>query len=243
MKAVEGQTALVTGGAKRLGRTIALTLAEAGANVVVHYRTSETDARSTVDALQAKGVFATAIQADLATPGAASDLYERAVEQAGPISILINNASIFQAATLAKSSEEELQTNIQLHATTPLQLARCMATADGKGSIVNLLDTRVAWHDPVHGAYCLSKRILAQQTAMLAVELAPAIRVNAVAPGPILPPPGADASVMRKLGDGVPLKRTGQPEDIADAVLFLTRSAFITGQILFVDGGAHLTRA
>ncbi len=242
MQEIRGQTALVTGGARRLGRSIALALADAGVNVVVHYNESEADAEATADEIRAKGVDSAALQADLTIPGTAGRLYDRAVAEVGTVDILVNNASIFHAATLERCTEEELRANIQLHAATPLQLSRCMAETGCSGVIINLLDTRVARHDPAYAAYCLSKRMLADQTAMLALALAPKIRVNGVAPGPILPPEGAREGLMEDLAAGVPLQTTGTPDDITAAVLFLVRSTFITGQVLYVDGGSHLPR-
>jgi NAD(P)-dependent dehydrogenase (short-subunit alcohol dehydrogenase family) len=242
MQRLEGQTALVTGGAKRLGRSIVLALAEAGVNVVVHYRESQTEAETTATDAQKKGVKAVTLQADIAKPGTAIELYKRATAEAGTIDILVNNASLFRQAALADCSEEELQANIQLHATSPLQLSRCLAEAGRQGVIVNLLDTRIARHDPAYGAYCLSKRMLADQTTMLALELAPNIRVNGVAPGPILPPEGARDGLMAELAASVPLQAIGTADDIAEAALFLVRSNFITGQIIYVDGGSHIPR-
>ncbi len=242
MQSINGQTALVTGGAKRLGRAMVLALAEAGANVVVHYHTSQAEAEATTDEARAKGVKAVAVQTDLAAPGTATDLYDRATSELGPIDILINNASIFRPGTLAACSETELQANIQLHATTPLELSRCLAESGRSGVIINLLDTRVSRYDSAYGAYCESKRMLADQTTMLALELAPMIRVNAVAPGPILPPEGSREGLLEELAAGVPLQSTGKPDDIAEAVLFLVRSSFVTGQIIYVDGGSHIPR-
>ena len=218
MQPIEGQTALVTGGAKRLGRSIALALAEAGVNISIHYRGSQAAAEATADDVRAKGVKAVVLQADLATPGTAVGLYESAVAEIGPIDILVNNASIFRQATLAQCSEEELHANIQL------------------------LDTRIARHDSAYGAYCLSKRMLADQTTMLALDLAPNIRVNGVAPGPILPPAGSRDGLMDELAARVPLQITGTPDDISEAILFLVRSSFVSGQVIYVDGGSHLPR-
>ncbi len=242
MQPIEGQTALVTGGAKRLGRSIALALAEAGVNISIHYRGSQAAAEATADDVRAKGVKAVVLQADLATPGTAVGLYESAVAEIGPIDILVNNASIFRQATLAQCSEEELHANIQLHANSPLQLSRCMSAAGRQGVIINLLDTRIARHDSAYGAYCLSKRMLADQTTMLALDLAPNIRVNGVAPGPILPPAGSRDGLMDELAARVPLQITGTPDDISEAILFLVRSSFVSGQVIYVDGGSHLPR-
>jgi NAD(P)-dependent dehydrogenase (short-subunit alcohol dehydrogenase family) len=240
VRSIKGQRALVTGGAKRLGKAIALALADAGADLAIHYHASQAEAEATAKEVRAKGVNAVALQVDLATPGAAVGLYERAVSELGPIDILVNNASIFRPSKLADCSEEELQANIQLHAAAPFQLSRCLAAAGRPGVIINLLDTRIARHDPAYGAYCLSKRMLADQTVMLALELAPDIRVNGVAPGPILPPEGSRDGLMDELAASVPLQTTGTPDDISQAVLFLAQSNFITGQIIYVDGGSHI---
>ncbi len=242
MQSIKGQRALVTGSAKRLGTAIALALADAGVDLVIHYRASQAEAEATAAQVRAKGVKAVVLQADLAAQGAAEALYERAVAEGGPIDILINNASIFEKGGLADCGEKELEDNMRVHAMSPLQLARRMAGSGRPGVIINLLDTRISRHDPVYGAYCLSKRMLADLTTMLALELAPGIRVDGVAPGPILPPPGARDDVMEKLAAGVPLQATGTANDIAEAVLFLIRSTFITGQIIYVDGGAHIPR-
>ena len=240
MQSVEGQTALVTGGAKRIGRAIALELAAAGANLVIHYHHSREEAEATATDARAKGVDAMTIGADLASPTAAGDMFEQAVAATGSIDILVNNASTFVRGDLMTCGEDALHDNIQLHAATPLLLARCLAATHQSGAIVNLLDTRVAHPDPAYAAYSLSKRMLADLTTMLALELGPDIRVNAVAPGLILPPEGSDPTAMQARAQALPLKTNGDPQDISAAVLFLLCSTFITGQVIFVDGGSHL---
>jgi NAD(P)-dependent dehydrogenase (short-subunit alcohol dehydrogenase family) len=240
MQSIEGQTALVTGGAKRIGRAIALALAEAGVDVAIHYHESHKAADATAADVRQLGVNAVTISADLTDPWVAEVMFDKAVDAIGPIDILVNNASTFLRSDLRTCSEEELQAAIRLHAVTPLMLARRLAATGQPGNVINLLDTRVAQPDPAYAAYSLSKRMLADLTAMLALELAPTIRVNGVAPGPILPPEGADAGVMAARARALPLQRSGDPADVAAAVLFLLRSDFITGQTVYVDGGAHL---
>jgi pteridine reductase len=162
------------------------------------------------------------------------------VEQAGPIDILINNASIFDRDTVWEATAESICRNMRIHAVAPLLLAREMGRQGRAGHIINLLDARVAIHDRVHVSYGVSKGALLKLTGMLALELAPNIAVNAVAPGAILPPPGQSEAYLAKLAQANPLKRVGAPEDIVQAVLFLLRSRFITGQVIYVDGGIHV---
>jgi len=240
VQSIEGQTALVTGGARRIGRAIALALAEAGVDVAIHYHESHKAADATAADVRQRGVNAVTISADLTDPWVAEVMFDKAVEAIGPIDILVNNASTFLRSELLSCREEELQDAIRLHALSPLMLARRMAAAGHPGSVINLLDTRVARPDPAYAAYSISKRMLHDLTAMLALELAPAIRVNGVAPGPILPPEGADAALMEARAQALPLQRWGDPDDVAAAVLFLLRSSFITGQTVYVDGGSHL---
>jgi len=233
---LQGKTALITGAAKRLGETISLALARQGANVVVHYHRSEAAARALCGQIERLGVSAMLLQADLSD----NRQTEVLLDQAGPIDILINNASIFEQETLWETTEESLGRNMQVHTVAPLVLARTFARQDRAGHIVNLLDTRVTAYDREHAAYHISKRALLTLTRMLALELAPRIAVNAVAPGLILPPAGKDEDYLKKLAYTNPLKRHGDPADVADAVLFLLSSHFITGQVIYIDGGYHI---
>jgi pteridine reductase len=235
-----GKTALVTGAARRLGRAIAQGLAQKGVNVVVHYHNSAQEAASLCDEICRLGVSASCVQADLTDAGQTETLFDRAVAQAGPIDILINSASTFHKETLWETSTQSLEANLRIHATAPLVLARALAGQGRGGAIVNMLDTRVTAYDREHAAYHISKRVLLTLTRMLALELAPEIAVNAVAPGLILPPAGQDESYLKKLAHCNPLNRYGDPGQVVDAILFLLRSRFITGQVIYVDGGYHM---
>ncbi len=240
-KPLAGQVALVTGSAHRLGRAIAEGLAADGAAVVIHYGRSAEAAEGLAGALRKEGAQAHVVGADLSVPGEVEDLVQRASGLAGSVDLLINSASIFPAGTLAELSLETLSENQQVNAWAPLMLARALAARQRPAQVVNLLDTRVAApHDPDHVAYYLSKRALADVTRLLAVELAPDIRVNAVAPGAVLAPVDAPEGYLHQLAAGLPLRRTGGPADIVRAVLFLLQSPFVTGQIIYVDGGQHL---
>lgn len=235
-----GRTALVTGAGCRLGRAIALALGEAGVDVVVHYHHSETEAQEVADLLRERGRRAWPLQADLADPRQAPVLMAQAIEQAGTVDILVNSASIYPEHRLTDFSPHDLAENMQIHAMAPLQLARTMAERQVTGDIINMLDARMVDYDAKHAAYHLSKRALLSLTAMMALEFAPHIKVNGIAPGPILPPPGADEEYLQRSGRSTPLQRHGHPEDIVDAALFLFKNHYVTGQVIYVDGGRHL---
>ena len=238
--ALAGKTALVTGAAKRLGRATALALAEAGVHVVVHYRGSEAEATEVCREARVLGVRAFTVGADLAVSAEADALLSRAVELAGPIDILVNNASVFPEDTVLNLNADALAWCMNLHAYAPLALSRAMAAQGREGAIINYIDARVQDYDRMHAAYHLSKRALLSLTSMLALELAPRVRVNGVAPGLILPPEGKDMAYLEGLAHTNPLQVYGAPEDVTEAALFLMRSRFVTGQVIYVDGGRHL---
>lgn len=232
--------ALVTGGAVRLGRAVALELAAAGLDVVLHYHRSREEAEETVAHLRARGVEAHAVRADLGDPEAAEGLVPAVVAEHGPLDVLVASASIFPADGFAGHRRADLLANLQVNALAPLALCRAFAAQGRPGLVVNLLDTRITDYDPSHFSYGLSKKLLGALTRDLALELAPRIRVNGVAPGLVLPPPGMDGAYLAARAASVPLARHGGPGDVARAVRFILESPFVTGQVLFVDGGAHL---
>jgi len=237
---LKGETALITGAAKRIGRETALTLADQGVNVVIHFNRSDSEARRLAEQLQLKGVKVWTVQADFRRSDEYQTLIERAQQAAGGLDILINNASIFPLETLKDLTWSELSANMEVNAWVPFVLSRQFAERIGRGKIVNLHDSRLKGYDWTHVGYILSKHVLAAMTRMMALEFAPNITVNAVAPGLILPPPGKDESYLQNLVHTVPLQRHGEAQDIADAVAFLVRSDFITGNVIYVDGGRHL---
>ena len=241
MTQLKHKTALVTGSAKRLGRAMALSLAQQGVQVVVHYRSSQGQASEVKAEIEQAGGQAVLCQADLADAGQADALVGRAAELLGrPLDILINNASIFDTQSLLETTSESLALNMQVHAYAPLALSRAFSGQGQSGHIINMLDSRVQDYDKLHVPYHLSKRSLLALTRMLAIELAPAVAVNAVAPGLILPPEGQGDAYLQELAHTNPLNRYGGTQDICEAVLFLLRSEFITGQIIYVDGGRHM---
>lgn len=235
-----GETVLITGAARRIGRAAACALASKGANVVVHYNHSSSDAQSLVGELTAMGVQAWAIQADLSDKAGCMHLLEESQKQAGAVHHLVNNASIFPGDTLDTLSVESLEQNIQLHALAPYVLGKGLRDSGSLKTVTNLLDTRVVDYDHQHVSYHLSKRMLMSLNAMMALEWAPEIRVNAVAPGLILPPEGLGQDYLEERAHTNPLQRIGAVEDVAQAILFLMMNQFVTGQIIYVDGGRHL---
>lgn len=233
--------ALVTGGARRIGRTLSLTLADAGFDVAVHYRTSKSEAEATVAEIEAKGRRAVALQADLAVEGKAQTLVERAAEAIGPLNLLVNNASVFHEDSIATMTRESWDAHMETNLRSPLVLAQAFAEQAPEGSaIVNLLDQRVWKPNPQFFTYALSKAALWAATRTLAQALAPRIRVNAVGPGPTLPSIHQAPEDFAAEARNVPLRRRATPEEIARAVLYLVDAPSVTGQMIAVDGGQHL---
>jgi NAD(P)-dependent dehydrogenase (short-subunit alcohol dehydrogenase family) len=235
-----GKTALVTGGAVRLGRAICLALAGEGAQVVVHYRNSRDAAQSLVGEIRSAGGSAWAVAADLVSEQACAGLIAEASEASGGLDILVNNAAVFNRDRLPDVSEARLLGEFWPNLFAPVLLTRHVAAAAPGGHIVHLLDRRITGHDTSCVPYQLAKKALAEFTALAALELAPRFAVNAVAPGVLLPPPGEGASYLEQFGGAIPLDYACTEQDISDAVLYLLKSRAHTGQILFVDGGKHL---
>lgn len=223
--------ALVTGGAVRIGRAIAEALLTEGTEVIVHFNTS---------GKEADAFWPNIIQADLNDPAQCETLLERASEQFGPIDILINNAAVFYQTALADSTQDAVMRELQPNLLAPLALIRGFARQTKTGKIINLLDRRITSHDTVCVPYMLSKKGLEELTRLAALDLAPGITVNAVAPGAVLPPPQQADNPAWEYAGPIPLQKRPTPADIAEAVLYLLKSDIITGQILFIDGGQSL---
>ena len=223
-----GKRALVTGGAVRIGKAITQALQAAGAEVVVHYRNSRAEAEA---------LSPLSLQADLQRVEECA----RLIGRAGPLDILINNASVFTKDSLADAKPERVRREFQLNLFAPMELTRAFAAQAGQGgAVVNLLDRRIACNDTSCVPYLIAKKGLEDLTKLAALEYAPGIRINAVAPGPVLPPPGSAAESARELAGHLPLDKLPTPGSIAEAVLFLLQAESTTGQTLFIDGGQHL---
>jgi pteridine reductase len=239
-ESLHGKTALVTGAAKRIGREIALALARAGVNIAVHFRQSGKQAEKLRIELTSLGVSVWLVEADFSDTAATRRLIPEVLATAGSLEILVNSASLFLPDTIRDLDFTGLMQHMQVNAWAPFVLSREFAHHVDQGKIINLLDSRIVGDDPSHAGYILSKQVFARLMRMTALEFAPRITVNGVAPGLILPPAGKDESYLNDLAQRIPLKRHGEPADIADAVMYLLKSSFLTGQVIFVDGGRHL---
>jgi pteridine reductase len=239
---LDGQVALVTGGARRIGAAIARRLHEAGARVAIHYRSSTEEARGLRDVLEAKRAgSAQVFEADLAKTQRLAALVESVVGWSGGLDILVNNASSFYPTPLGSVTEVAWNDLVDTNLKAPLFLAQAawpQLRANG-GSIVNLIDVHAKRPLKDHTVYGAAKAGLEMLTRSLAREMAPEVRVNGVAPGAILwPERGMSEVVKQKILEQIPLKRSGLPDDIAGCVLYLVRdAAYVTGQIIAVDGG------
>ncbi len=239
---LRGQIALVTGAAKRIGRAIACVLAEQGAKIILHFNRSAEEAESLAAELRRDGGQVWTIQAALDDPPAVEDLWRRSRElvSGATISILVNNASVFPSDSLESIDFDQLERILSINTAAPLQLSRLFAAQNSSGCIVNLLDSRMGGYMKAHLSYSLSKRLLFSLTRMMALEFAPRLRVNAVAPGMVLAPEGQDREELQRLVERAPLGRWVEEEDVARAVLFLLENDYLTGQVIYADGGAFL---
>lgn len=231
------RTVLVTGGAVRIGAEICRAFAAAGWQVAIHCRNSVDAARALVEELHDQ---ASVFHADLTDIEERDELIPAVIARLGGLDVLVNNASVYRRRALAQCDDDALADDFNINFVAPFQLMRQFHRHARQGSIINLLDCRVEWVDPGAGTYGLAKKALRDATEAAALAWAPDIRVNGVAPGLSLPPPGVAAEKMKPLIGAVPMKRPSPPEDIAAACRFLAEADSITGQVLFIDGGLHL---
>lgn len=232
-------TALITGGADRIGRAIALRCAEMGYDIALHYSRSGAKAEETAAEIRAKGAACRLYRADFSNFAEAVALVDE-VSRAGRLGVLVNNASLFFETTLADGSYEDFELLFNVNFKAPYALTKEFARRVESGVVINLLDTEIVRSRTKYFDYLLTKKLLAELTRMAALYLAPGIRVNGVAPGLILPPAGHGPEFLLQRAEDIPLKRPGSAEKIAHAVQFLLESDFVTGQVLFVDGGEAL---
>ncbi len=237
---VRGKTALVTGGAHRVGRAITLALARAGAGVVINYHSSAEAAQETATMARSLGVEALPLRADVSQAGEVQAMIAAAEERLGSVDVLVNAASLWRKTPFPMVDFADW------HRVTGILIDGAMYCANavapgmlraGEGAIVNVVDLS-AWQPwPGYAAHAVGKAALLALTRQLALELAPGVQVNAVAPGPVLPPPGYSPAVAGQIAARTLKGRWGTAEDVASAVLFLIQADYITGEVLVVDGG------
>jgi pteridine reductase len=240
---LDGKVAVVTGGAVRVGKALALALAGRGVRVGIHYNSSASPAQKTVAQIKALGSDALAIQADLRQTSQASAIITRAADHFGQVDILVNNAAIFEPSDLAETTEASWDNHFAINLKAPFFLSQAFAAHVGRerrGHIVNIADWRATRPGSHYLAYTLTKAAIITMTQSLALALAPNIQANAIAPGAILPPPGQDQVYLDQLAHGIPARRAGSPDEVAKALLYLLDSDFVTGELIFVTGGEHL---
>ena len=235
--------ALVTGASDRIGAAIARALARAGYAVVIHYRSGAEGARSVRKEIIRAGGEAAIVRADLARRSQRAGLIAGAAEPFGPLTVLVNNASAFDPDSARDLDETLWDRHFAIHAEAPVFLARDFAAQlppGVEGNVVNMIDERVLHPSPSYFSYTLSKAVLWTATRTLAQSLAPAIRVNAIGPGPVLPHSRQSQAEFDRSVAALPLQRHAGPDAIAEGVLMLLRTSSMTGQMLALDGGEHL---
>ncbi len=237
------RTALITGAARRVGRAIAEDLAKNGWAVAIHHRSSSGDAQALAEAIRASGGRAAVVGGDLADSAAPARIVADAVAALGPLSLLVNNASVFEKDTIGALDADVWRRQLAVNLQAPVFLAEAFAKQlpDGaEGNIVNLLDQRVFRPSPDFFSYQLSKSALLVATETMAKALAPRIRVNGIAPGPVLPSIHTTAEKHREMAANLPLQRAPGLEEFGRTVRYLVDTPSITGQVIALDGGQRL---
>lgn len=240
------RTALVTGSAVRIGKAIALKLASEGINVLIHARTHSAEAESAVNAVRDMGVHSDLAFHDLRDSEGTGGWFEELYHRTGVIDILVNSACSYPEDSYDTLNSSALNETMTEQVLSPLSMMRVMKqmikNKGHSGAVVNILDSRIAGRNSTHAAYHIAKRSLFTLTRDLAMEYAPTIRVNAVAPGIILPPTAHGKEWLRLMASTNPMNMHGHPEDVAEAVFYLIQASFVTGQIIYIDGGRHLKK-
>ena len=237
---IRNKVAIVTGGAHRVGKAITMMLAQSGADVIVNYNSSRAAADETVKEAQALGVRARAIQCDVSDWQQVQRMAADIIEEFGGVDIIVNSASLFDQTPFPTDDIRAWQRVTGISIDGPFYVCNTLVPAmlaRGGGAIVNIVDLS-AWEPwPNFAAHSVSKAGLLAFTKQLALELAPTIRANAVAPGPVMPPPGYDEQSAGKAAQGTLLERWGTPEDVAFAVRYLIEAEYVTADVITVDGG------
>jgi NAD(P)-dependent dehydrogenase (short-subunit alcohol dehydrogenase family) len=237
------QAALVTGGATRLGRYFSEALADAGYDIALHVNRSRGEAEEVASSIRAKGRECEIFPCDFLSDDLSkelSDLLQAAKQRFPGLNLLLNSASAYEPGPIAATELAMLETQFRVNMFTPLLLTRHFAETVQEGQVINIIDNKVAYHQYPYAAYLLSKKSLAEMTRMAALEFAPRIRINGIAPGVVLPAAQRTSDYVEWRIEGIPLKRQGEPEHLVQALHYLLNNPFVAGQILFVDGGESI---
>ncbi len=239
-----GRLALVTGGARRVGKAIARALAEQGADIALHYGGSADAAVRTADELRALGVRVDAFQADLALPDAPQRLADAVDAAMGPLDILVNSAGVMLRTPVGETTLDAWERMFAINTRAPFFLSQALAPRlrERRGCIVNICDLAAYETWPAYVPHAMTKAALVQATRGLARVLAPEVRVNGVAPGAVLLPDDWDPAAAERLVATTPLKALGTAEDVAAAVVYLCSASYVTGEVIVVDGGRHIRK-
>ena len=233
--------ALVTGGARRIGAAIVRRFAEQGWRLAIHCRDSRAEAEALLQDIGGAQAGHQILQQDLLRCRLQEDVMAAVLQHYGRLDCLVNNASVYRRRRMLELSPEQIQEDYRINFAVPFELMRLYRQACSTGNIINMLDQRVVSVDPGAGSYALAKKSLRDAGLACALEWAPRFRVNAVAPGIVLPPPQLPPETsMRRILQFVPMQKRSSEEEIAEACLFLAQAKTITGQIIYVDGGMHL---
>jgi pteridine reductase len=236
------KTALITGASKRIGKSIAECLAGKGWNIIIHYNSSEKDAEILVAELLEKyqdQAFGS-VKSNLADKKELTKLIPSVISRFGEFQLLVNNASIFNSGYIKETTFELFESHMKVNLKAPFILIRDFANYCKKGNIINIVDTRLTSNKSNFAAYSLSKKALWELTKMAALEFAPEIRVNAIAPGVTLPPENKDEDYLQNLAKHIPMKTPSGVSPILNSIQYILENKQLTGQILFVDGGENL---
>ncbi len=233
-------TALVTGGPRRIGRELVRACSAAGYDVAIHCRREDDDARAALAEVRETGQSGGLFTCDLNDEGEVASLVRRVIDSLGPVTLLVNSASLFRNDAFAEIERASWDEHLNINLRAPLVLSREMAAQGLAGHIVHILDQRVLAPGPDYFSYTLSKAALWSATRMMAIDLAPRIRVNAIGPGPVLANPDQSPADFDAEAASTPLGRAVDPVDIGRALTYLIGAASVTGQMIAVDGGQHL---
>lgn len=233
------KAALITGGATRLGRHFAENLADAGYDIALHVNSSYQEAEVVAEGIRAKGRECEIFLCNFLTDDLETLI--RAVKQRFPgFNLLLNSASVYQPAPIGATDLALLETQFRVNLFTPLLLTRYFAHVTQEGQVINIIDNKIAYHQYPYAAYLLSKKGLADMTRMAALEFAPHIRINGIAPGVVLPAAQRISDYIEWRIEAIPVNHQGKPTHLVQALHYLLNNAFVTGQILFVDGGESI---